>query len=84
MYFNRMNATQLRQNLYQTLDEIIETGKPVRVERKGKVLFITAEPTLKQKRVFKKRKVFKNSGEDITKIDWMKDWEKKWDRRLNS
>ena len=84
MYFSHVNATQLRQNLYKTLDEIIKTGKPARVERKGKVLLISPEPILKQKRIFKKRKLLINPEENITRIDWMKDWEKKWDRRLNS
>ena len=71
-----MKATQLRANLYKTLDEVIATGKPVRVERKGKVVLISAEQPVKQQRVFKKRKLLANPDEDITQIDWMTEWRK--------
>lgn len=71
-----MNATQLRRNLYRTLDKVIETGESVEVERKGQILLIAPRPAVKQKRVFKKRDVFVSPGEDITKIDWMKEWRK--------
>jgi hypothetical protein len=71
-----MKATQLRANLYKTLDEIIATGKPVRVERKGKVVLIAPEQPVKQQRVFKKRKLLVNPDEDITQIDWMTEWRK--------
>ncbi len=76
MYFSIMKATQLRQNLYQTLDEVIETGKPARVERKGKTLLISAERPVKQNRIFKKRKLLVKPDEDITEIDWMSEWRK--------
>lgn len=71
-----MKATQLRQNLYQTLDEVLETGKPMRVERKGKTLLISAERPVLQNRIFKKRKLLVDPDEDITKIDWMAEWRK--------
>jgi antitoxin (DNA-binding transcriptional repressor) of toxin-antitoxin stability system len=71
-----MKATQLRANLYKTLDEVIATGKPVRVERKGKVVLIVPESPIKQQRVFKKRKLLVNPDEDITEIDWMSEWRK--------
>lgn len=74
-----MNATQLRQNLYQTLDEVIKTGEPVRIERKGQTLLISPEPVVTKNRIFKKRKLMVDPDEDITKIDWMVEW-----RRNNS
>jgi hypothetical protein len=39
-----VSATQLRQNIYAILDEALATGKPVEIERKGKVLRIVPEP----------------------------------------
>ncbi len=71
-----MTATELRAKLYKTLDEVIATGKPVRVERKGKVVLISPEQPVKQQRVFKKRKLLANPDEDITQIDWMAEWRK--------
>jgi prevent-host-death family protein len=38
-----MNATRLRANLYAVLDEVIETGKPVEIVRKGRKLRIVPD-----------------------------------------
>jgi hypothetical protein len=38
-----VSATQLRQNIYAILDEALATGKPVEIERKGKILQIVPE-----------------------------------------
>lgn len=35
-----MNPTELRRNLYQVLDAVLETGHPVHVERKGRLIRI--------------------------------------------
>ncbi len=40
-----VSATQLRQNIYAILDEALATGKPVEIERKGKVLRIVPQVT---------------------------------------
>jgi prevent-host-death family protein len=39
----RVTATKLRQNVYAILDQVAETGVPVEVVRKGKVLQIVPE-----------------------------------------
>ena len=39
----RVTATKLRQNVYAILDEVLEKGIPVEVERKGKILRIVPE-----------------------------------------
>ncbi len=38
-----VSATQLRQNIYAILDEALATGKPIEMERRGKVLRIVPE-----------------------------------------
>ena len=38
-----LNATQLRARLYRVLDEVIATGQPQRLVRKGHSLLITLE-----------------------------------------
>jgi len=35
-----ITPTELRKNLYQLLDRVIETGEPLRVDRKGATLVI--------------------------------------------
>jgi hypothetical protein len=39
----RVTATKLRQNIYAILDEVLEKGIAVEVERKGKILKIVPE-----------------------------------------
>jgi antitoxin (DNA-binding transcriptional repressor) of toxin-antitoxin stability system len=39
-----VSATQLRQNIYALLDEALRTGKPIEIERKGKLLQIVPPP----------------------------------------
>jgi len=38
-----MSASELRQNIYNLLDEVLETGIPLEIERKGKKLRIVPE-----------------------------------------
>lgn len=44
-----MNPTELRRNLYQVLDEVLRTGQPIDVERKGRL--IRLEPIVSQDRL---------------------------------
>ena len=37
-------ASELRSNIYRLLDTVIETGQPLEIERKGRVLRIVPEP----------------------------------------
>lgn len=39
-----ISPTELRANLYRTLDDIAETGEPMLIERKGRVFRIEVEP----------------------------------------
>ena len=34
----RLTASKLRESIYEILDEILETGTPVEIERKGRIL----------------------------------------------
>ncbi len=71
----KVTATRLRQNIYAILDEVIETGVPVEIERKGKVLQIVPEKKLsKLDRIPPMPDIWVGDPEDIFKIDWMKDW----------
>jgi hypothetical protein len=40
---DNLTTTQLRANVYNILDNVIETGKPVKVSRKGYIIKITVE-----------------------------------------
>ena len=69
-----ISATALRQNMYRILDEVIETGKPVEVLRKGTVLTIGAKGQPSRLSRLKKRKVFDGDPDEIIGMDWLKEW----------
>src|SRR5438132_542292 len=54
----RITASKLRENVYRILDEVVETGVPVEVVRKGAVVRIVAEKPVSKLARLKKRKVF--------------------------
>jgi len=84
-YNGRMpiSASKLRQDIYRILDEAIETGQPVEVARKGKVLKIVppAKPKDKLANLKKRPGAIIGDPEDLVRIDWSGHWEP--DRNLN-
>jgi antitoxin (DNA-binding transcriptional repressor) of toxin-antitoxin stability system len=70
----RITATSFRKNLYSLLDRVLETGNPIDIERKGKIIRILAiEPKSKLSNL-KKRDVINGNPDDIISIDWSKEW----------
>ena len=70
----KMTATRLRQDIYNILDNVIETGIPVEIERKGGKLKIFPEKRKNKLDNLKKRDLVVGDPEDIIKMDWMKEW----------
>lgn len=77
--FMRVTASKLRENVYRILDEALETGTPVEVIRKGKILKIVPEKRPSKLANMKKRKGWLvGDPEDIINIDWMAEWRDEW------
>jgi hypothetical protein len=70
----RVTASKLRENIYRILDEALETGNPVEVVRKGKVLKIVPEKRPSKLDRVIKRKGFVGDSDDIIGMDWSKYW----------
>ncbi|HEX9934604.1 MAG TPA: type II toxin-antitoxin system prevent-host-death family antitoxin [bacterium] len=69
-----VTASTLRQNIYRLLDRIIQTGHPLEIERKGKLLkIVPVEPQDKLKRL-KRRNTLKCDPEELVHLDWSKEW----------
>lgn len=78
-----LTASKLRENIYNILDEIAETGVPVEVVRKGVKLRIVAEVKRSKLANLKKRKDWLGSEEELTKSTWLesdeyKAWLEEW------
>ncbi len=69
-----LSATRLRQRLYQILDQVLETGTPVEIERRGKILRIsTKEPVSKLERLTARR-ITVGDPEELVHNDWSSAW----------
>jgi hypothetical protein len=71
----KTNASQLRANIFKLLDMVAETGIPLDVERKGKLLrIVPVEPGSKLKRIVKRKGVVKGDPDDLIHMDWSGEW----------
>ena len=68
-----IKATRLRQNLYHILDDVLDTGVPVEIERKGKILKIVTNQAIKLDNL-EKHDVLKVDAEEIVHLDWSQEW----------
>jgi hypothetical protein len=69
-----MTTSELRQNIYGLLDQVIKTGIPLEIKRKGKVLKIVFEQTPDKIKNLKKRDVLNCQPDEIIYNNWEKEW----------
>ena len=69
------SATDLRRDIYKILDEVLETGRAVEVERKGKILRIvpadSVPPTARLRPI---PKLIVGDPAALEHIDWSSEW----------
>ncbi|MCX6580847.1 MAG: type II toxin-antitoxin system Phd/YefM family antitoxin [Candidatus Aminicenantes bacterium] len=70
----RLSTEKLKEDLGQVLDEVLETGIPVEIERKGHILKIVAGPTGNKLDNLEPHDVIVGDPESIVYIDWSKEW----------
>jgi prevent-host-death family protein len=69
-----VTASALRQNIYQMLDRVLETGVPLEVTRaKGKVRIVPIKKPSKLDNL-KKHNILNCDPEEIVHMDWSKEW----------
>jgi antitoxin (DNA-binding transcriptional repressor) of toxin-antitoxin stability system len=70
-----MSASELRQNIYRLLDEVLETGVPLEIERKGRKLRIVPEDRpSKLDRIVGRDDALVGDPDDIIHMDWLQHW----------
>lgn len=71
----KLTASKLRQNIYRILDQVLETGLPVIVVRKGKIIEIRAQaPKSKLEKLKRRSGVIQGNPDDLIHIDWSSEW----------
>ena len=71
-----ITPTKLRDNIYNILDLILETGIPITIVRNGKKLTISPEENQKKNKLdnLVKRDVYNCDPDDLISTDWSKYW----------
>jgi hypothetical protein len=70
-----VTASELRANVYKLLDEVIATGSPLEVERKGRLLRIVVEaPPSKLSKLEKRPGFVRGNSAELVHLDWSSEW----------
>ena len=69
-----VTPSTLRQNIYKLLDQVLETGQPIEILRKGKILQIISKKPVNKIQNLKKRSIVNGNPESIVHIDWFETW----------
>ena len=69
-----ISATRLRQNLYNILDSVVDTGVPVEVERRGRLLRIVPEERASKWNRLTAHKIVVGDPDELVHMDWSHEW----------
>lgn len=70
-----VTASKLRENIYRILDQVLETGVPVEIERRGKILkIVPTEMPKKLDNLIDRRDFVRGDPEDLVHLDWSSAW----------
>ncbi|MFA7480399.1 MAG: type II toxin-antitoxin system Phd/YefM family antitoxin [Vulcanimicrobiota bacterium] len=71
----RVTASSLRKDIYRLLDQVLETGLPLEIERKGKILRIVPQEPLDRLSKLPRREGFLvGAPDDLVHLDWSDEW----------
>lgn len=69
-----LKTSNLRADIFRLLDNVIETGKPLEIERKGKVLQIIPKESVPKLSKLAKHDCLLCDAEEVVHMDWEKEW----------
>jgi prevent-host-death family protein len=70
-----LTASKLRENIYRILDEVLETGVPVEIERRGRMLqIVPVEPRGRLANLKPNPDFVVGDPEDLVEMDWSSEW----------
>jgi hypothetical protein len=80
-----ITASKLRADIYNILDQVIETGRPVEIERKDatvRIVLVKKAPSPKGSKLERLKSVqvpdlWIGDPDDIFRMDWLEGWRKK-------
>jgi hypothetical protein len=70
-----ISASRLRADIYRLLDQVLETGQRLEIERKGKILVIEPkEQGSRLDRLPHNKGFIVGDPEDLVSLDWSGEW----------
>ena len=69
-----VKPSQLREDIYRILDQVLETGVPVEIERRGKLLRIISVESKSKLENLKPRPYLLSDPEELVHLDWSGEW----------
>jgi hypothetical protein len=70
-----ITASELRQNVYRLLDEVLETGVPLEIERGGRRLrIVPTDAHGKVARLSPHPGTIVDDPEDLVHVEWSNEW----------
>jgi len=74
-----LTASKLRANVYRLLDEVLETGKPLEIERNGEILVIAPKEKKKNKgskldNLPQREWAIVGDPDELIHMDWSSEW----------
>lgn len=70
-----ISASKLRADVYRLLDEVLETGQPLEIERNGKILVIA--PKVRESiwdRLPRREGAIVGDPDELIHMDWSSEW----------
>ncbi|MEQ8909236.1 MAG: type II toxin-antitoxin system Phd/YefM family antitoxin [Vicingaceae bacterium] len=85
----KVSPTELRKDLYQLLDQVLESNEPLYIKRKGRELVISEKKNKDIYQIMDERSLVNEPDLEKDVViekgldeDWEKQWEQKWDEWL--
>ncbi len=70
-----ISPSALRADIYRILDEVLETGRPVEISRKGRrLLIVLDEPEPRSSRLVRRVDVIVDDTADLVDVSWEHEW----------
>ena len=69
-----VTASKLRKDIYNLLDHVLETGEPLEIERKGRLLKVIPERKPSKLDRLVKHDAIVGNPDDLVHIDWSSEW----------
>jgi hypothetical protein len=70
-----ISASKLRADVYRLLDDVLETGQPLEIERNGKTLVIAPKETGSiWERLPRREGYIVGDPDELIHIDWSSEW----------